>query len=125
MVLLDTYSPRMRGAVSAEFWSAVPNELFGADESEADPAAEDAWLTAIAHYLSLDWDAPAVTSIPTLLVRAGEQLPGSFKEGRQEGLSWEFSDRVTVVDVPGSHLTMMSDHAETTAQAVKEWLAGL
>nr|WP_272933129.1 type I polyketide synthase [Streptomyces sp. SN-593] len=125
VVLLDTYTPRLGGAVSAEFWSSVPNELFGTDASDADPAAEDAWLTAIGHYISLDWADPAATSVPTLLVRAAEQMPGSFKEGRQERLTWEFSDRVTVVDVPGSHFTMMSDHAYTTATAVKEWLAEL
>jgi len=32
---------------------------------------------------------------------------------------------VTVVDVPGDHFTMMGDHADTTAQAVNEWLAEL
>ena len=42
-----------------------------------------------------------------------------------EGTGISEPDFLAVVDVPGDHFTMMSDHAETTARAVNEWLAGL
>ena len=34
-------------------------------------------------------------------------------------------DHVTVVDVPGDHFTMMSEHAATTTQAITDWLTHL
>jgi polyketide synthase 12 len=85
---------------------------------------EEAWLFATAHYFSLDWSSLSRTAIPTLLVRA-QELIGARPGEDWERLSWAFSTRVTVTDVPGDHFTMMADHAETTARAVNEWLAGL
>ena len=83
---------------------------------------DDAWFTAMAHYFSMDWSGLARTSIPTLLVRAEQPLAGI---GEWEKPSWDLSAGVTVLDVPGDHFTMMTEHADTTARAVSEWLAEL
>lgn len=76
----------------------------------------DAWVTARARYLALDFTPPYVLA-PTLLVRAAEPLPGAAD--RQA--DWHLPH--TVVEVPGNHFTMMeAGHAAGTAQAIHEWL---
>ena len=123
IVLLDTYAPERKEFARTEYWSAVLGAVMGDSEQWRDDG-EDAWLTAMAHYFSLDWRCMRRTAIPTLLVRAAEPLGVSAESGDWESLSWTYSGSVTVIDVPGNHFTMMTDHAATTAQAVSEWLAG-
>jgi hypothetical protein len=53
-----------------------------------------------------------------------EPVGGSPVNGQWQP-SWALSSSVTVTDVPGDHFTMMGDHADITARAVNEWLAGL
>jgi NAD(P)-dependent dehydrogenase (short-subunit alcohol dehydrogenase family) len=117
MVLIDPYRPE-RKDIAARY-SAGVNDRMLADID----LGEDAWLLAMAHYFSFDWTALCRTDIPTLLVRARELIGAPQGDGRA-GISWALSSRVTVADVPGDHFTMMTDHAETTARAVNEWLAG-
>ena len=93
-----------------------------AESEQRDEAGQDAWLTAMAHYFSLDWTGLEHTTLPTLLVRAREPMPGSPPKGDWKP-SWAYSSDLTVVDVPGDHFTIMAAHAETTTQAVSEWLA--
>lgn len=78
----------------------------------------------LAHYFSLDWSGLNGTAIPTLLVRSQEPMDESQESGGWT-LSWAFSSRLTIVEVPGNHFTMVGDHANTTARAVNEWLTGL
>ena len=86
------------------------------------PLDDEAWLTATAHYIALGlWSQQKITT-PTLLVRAND-TPGESTAHYSWILSWEFSSSVTVVDVPGNHFTMIGEHADTTAQAVSDWLA--
>jgi len=95
-----------------------------ADIGQDEDAGEDARLIAMAHYLSLNWTALEQTDIPTLLVRA-QELIEARRGNTRERHSWAFSSHVDVVDVPGDHFTMLGEHADTTAQAVDEWLAEL
>jgi acyl carrier protein len=111
VVLMDTFTPERTG-------------IFENLQFLRGDAGEDAWLTAMAHYFSLDWTALNETALPTLLVRAEEPLDGSPDHGDGKP-SWALSSNVTAVDVPGNHVTMMTDHAHTTAWAVNDWLAGL
>jgi hypothetical protein len=60
-------------------------------------------------------------STPTLLVRAADKSEESPFRNDPE-LVWGLSSNVGVVDVPGGHFTMMEEHADTTAQAVSDWL---
>ena len=115
-VLMDVYSPGTE-QWSERYWSRLPSSVLSGNAEHAD-SGEDAWLTAMADYFALDWSGLPMTAIPTLLVRAEIPL------GRSKP-SWGFSSRLTVVDVPGDHFAMMRDHANTTAQAVNEWLTEL
>jgi thioesterase domain-containing protein len=119
VVLMDTYSPgNMRTLNEAErgFTRGLAAQNLPTRGDD-----DDAWLTAMAHYLSLDWWDLSAIEAPTLLVRAQEPMAGAA-ENESWKLSWEFAAEVTVVDVPGNHFTMMAQHAATTARAVTEWL---
>jgi acyl transferase domain-containing protein/thioesterase domain-containing protein len=121
VVVMDPYAPE-RTDINTKFSAAVNDRMLADIEQQQEE--EEAWLFATAHYFSLDWSSLSRTAIPTLLVRA-QELIGARPGEDWERLSWAFSTRVTVTDVPGDHFTMMADHAETTARAVNEWLAGL
>jgi NADP-dependent 3-hydroxy acid dehydrogenase YdfG len=118
VVLLDTYAPD-RTEITEKFVSLLPGLMADDDEQR-----DDAWLTAMAHYFSLDWTGLAETTRPTLLVRAEEPLAGSPGPGEgKPARAW--SGNLTIVDVPGDHFTMMASHADTTVQAVDDWLRHL
>jgi thioesterase domain-containing protein/nucleoside-diphosphate-sugar epimerase len=115
VVLMDT-SRLERNAAAEKSWSRLPGIVL-ADDQQQGNAGEDAWLTAMAHYFSLDWADLDHTALPTLLVRPEEPLAGS--------VAWSFASNLTIVEVPGNHFSMMTDHAGTTARAVDDWLARL
>jgi thioesterase domain-containing protein/acyl carrier protein len=84
---------------------------------------DDTRLTAMARYFQLfsEW-TPAELKAPVLMVRASESFGGSNDQVShlEEELTLSKS-----VEVPGNHLTMMWDHAETTAQVVREMIERL
>ena len=141
VVLIDTASPAVPARVAGSaappggappdagagaaggHWSAFAGAALARME-QAGQAGDDAWLTAMVHYFSLGWTALARTSVPTLLVRASEPMDGA-REGDDWRPSWNLAAGITVADVPGNHFSMMAEHADTTARAVNEWLAGL
>ena len=115
LVVMDTYP--LEGEMSEGHWRFISSQIM-ADIKQQENVGEDAWLTAMAHYLSLGWSGLKPTAIPTLMVQATEAMSG-FSEDRER---WTLSSDVTVVKVPGNHFTMMVEHADTTARAVSEWL---
>jgi thioesterase domain-containing protein len=123
LVLIDTSTTERMERIG-EFHIKLLSSIILADNQQYSGAGEDSWLTAMAHYQSLGWESLNDTAVPTLLVRAQEHT-GGLSESEEWELSWTLSSRVTVVDVPGDHFTMMRDHADTTAQAVNEWLVEL
>jgi polyketide synthase 12 len=123
VVLIDTYPPEKRD-LSEKHRSRLLDAATPGTHSQGEDSGADAWLTAMAHYSSLDWQALDETDIPTLLVRAENTLAGSA-DNQESKTSWAFSTRVDVIDVPGDHFTMMSDYADTTARTVNEWLTEL
>jgi thioesterase domain-containing protein len=54
------------------------------------------------------------------LVRASEPVPG-LPADRAWGSSWDSPH--DSADVPGDHVSMMGEHAGTTARAVESWLS--
>ncbi|MFC0041222.1 type I polyketide synthase [Actinomadura rayongensis] len=108
VVLLDTYVPGDPGM--AELQSRIYRELVGKEELLG--LVDDAKLAAMGRYLALfaDWTPQEITA-PTLLVTAD----GSTA-------SWPLPQHA--VPVPGSHTTMIEDHADATAEAVARWLTG-
>jgi malonyl CoA-acyl carrier protein transacylase len=119
VVLLDTYSPE-RMELLHDAQPSFMGEILAQNEI-LDAHEDDAWLTAMAHYLSLDWRHLDDISAPTLLVRAQELVVGS--PGFDDlDVSWDSSSNMTIIDVPGNHFTMIGEHADITARAVNRWL---
>jgi polyketide synthase 7 len=85
------------------------------------PQATADELIASGRYKRLfdEWDPPAV-SAPTLLIKAGDATLLDPVGGRSAvGAPESAGD---VVEVPGNHFTMMTDHAASTAAAAQTWL---
>ncbi|WUG42439.1 type I polyketide synthase [Kitasatospora sp. NBC_00458] len=83
-------------------------------------------LTAMAAYFSLlgSWQ-PQEIATPALLVRASEMINAEPGRPLPPDETWKPSWPMIrdVIDVPGDHYTMMSEHGDNTARIVHEWLA--
>ncbi|WTW92287.1 SDR family NAD(P)-dependent oxidoreductase [Streptomycetaceae bacterium NBC_01309] len=122
LVLIDTHWWDSTAGFEMDEWSTrVAGALLERDGQQGQDAENwgDAWVTARARYISLPF-APAEVAVPTLLVRAADDLtPGvDGPAGRQA--HWPFPH--TSVTVPGNHFTLMEGNAVHTAQAVETWL---
>jgi surfactin synthase thioesterase subunit len=119
VVLLDSYLPGSESLLSFE-----ESLLDGMYERSALVAMDAARMSAMGWYIQLfgSW-RPAPIAAPTLLVRASQRLGDSQAQGTEWQASWLGTERV--VDVPGSHFTMMERHAASTARAVQDWLCEL
>jgi hypothetical protein len=80
----------------------------------------DETLAAMGMYLGMlsRW-TPDEPVAPTLLVKAGDPIPGLAWVGDWSA-TWTL--RHSAVEVPGSHLTILEDHTDTTAWVVEDWL---
>jgi len=121
LVLMDT-DPLDQEMISAgHYWPFISGQVL-ADIRQQEEAGDDAWLTAFAHYFTLDWTGLQPTAVPTLIIRSTEFMSGLAENPAYDGVSLPFSGDITVTQVPGGHFTLMTDHAGTTARAVSEWL---
>jgi acyl transferase domain-containing protein/thioesterase domain-containing protein len=113
VVLVDTYS------LENDRLSELTDAMFA--QGDASTVLTDARLTAMGAYMRLlaDWE-PAEIAAATLLVRATGPMPGLSAEGEWRS-SWAHTH--DVVDVPGDHVSMMAEHAGSTAGAVEGWLS--
>ncbi|WP_055699295.1 type I polyketide synthase, partial [Streptomyces silaceus] len=125
LALLDTYhiTPDNSGTDWLLSLAAPPP---GATEGTDFAGPDDGILAAMGAYnrIFLGWDPEPVTT-PTLLIRASH--PTAAMAASAEAESWRTSwpsagGAVDVVDVPGDHLTMMREHAGTTASALRGWI---
>ena len=55
---------------------------------------------------------------PTLLIQAADPMPGI--ETADWHATWSSYD--ALVQLPGTHFTLLDDHVDATAQAVEQWL---
>ncbi|WNV92062.1 type I polyketide synthase [Umezawaea sp. Da 62-37] len=107
-----------------EALSRVHPEVVGGagstQDAEDDALVDDQRLTAMGAYCRVHagWQ-PTPISTPTLLVRASEPLPGTDPAAEWRS-TWDFEH--AVLDAPGTHFSMMREHAGTTAEAVHGWL---
>jgi len=117
LVLVDTYM----GTTSIETLPQVFEQMFKREEAFA--TIKDAGLMAMSIYSGLvsEW-APMQILTPVLLVRATQPMAGTPADG-QWRTSLDFTH--TAVDVPGDHFTVLEAHADSTAQAVQEWVLDL
>jgi thioesterase domain-containing protein len=65
---------------------------------------------------------PESVTTPTLLVRALRPTPVMAASADADDWRASWPSAHDVLDVPGDHLTMMREHAESTASAVRTWI---
>jgi acyl carrier protein len=91
-----------------------------------DTLIEDATLVASGAYTRIfaGW-RPEPIGVPTLLIRAEEPTAGlrSLPGGQDWRPRWPLPH--DTVDVPGNHLTILYEHAPTTAAAIRTWVNAL
>jgi acyl transferase domain-containing protein/thioesterase domain-containing protein/acyl carrier protein len=129
VALLDTYLPRADSPFT-RFSAEMLRGMFEREEEFALAAMSVGRLGAMSWYVKMvgEWEPPQ-EGTPVLLLRPSE--PPVTVLGDDGGTpppstwqsEWDGADRVH--DVPGNHFTMMEDHADTTAAAVREWLGFL
>ncbi|MFF7794496.1 SDR family NAD(P)-dependent oxidoreductase [Streptomyces sp. NPDC007991] len=122
LVLLDTYhiSPDNSGKDWLLSLAAPPAQDTGQPLVAGD---DDSALAAIGAYnrIFLGWD-PEPVATPTLLVRALRPTPAMAASAGADDWRTSWPAAHDVVDVPGDHLTMMREHARTTASAIRTWI---
>ncbi|MFF5521586.1 SDR family NAD(P)-dependent oxidoreductase [Streptomyces coeruleorubidus] len=122
LVLLDTY--HITPDNSDKDWllslAAPPPQDTGQPLVTGD---DDSTLAAIGAYnrIFLGWSPEPIVT-PTLLVRALRPTPAMAAAAEAEGWRTSWPAAHDVVDVPGDHLTMMREHAETTVSAIRTWI---
>ena len=114
VVLIDSYTMDTMWRVT----DPVFDRMLAGEGSH--PAVSEDTLTAMGAYLGMlsRW-TPDETVAPTLLVRASNPMPGIVQNGDWRA-TW--TARHVSIEVPGSHLTIIEDHADSTARAIEEWL---
>ncbi len=120
LVLVDVYRPSAPGAMGV--WR---NQMLEWVRERSVVSVDDTRLTAMGAYnqMLLPWE-PSPTGAPVLFVRASEPVgewpgePGAWRS------RWDGGEH-TAADVPGTHLTMMTEHARDTAATVHAWLGAL
>ncbi|RLU81773.1 DNA-binding protein [Streptomyces griseocarneus] len=127
LVLLDTY--HVTPDLESEPWLlALPARIPWQMGERFDTAVDDTSMAALGAYtrIARGWQ-PEPTDVPTLLLRATEPLP---QPPAHDGPELRFGERRTswpvphtAVDVPGNHWSMTEEHAPTTAEAIRAWLA--
>ncbi|MFF7635984.1 SDR family NAD(P)-dependent oxidoreductase [Kitasatospora sp. NPDC008050] len=114
LVLLDTATPD-------DAWSGLRTRAAQSLIDPRKPLADSA-LTAMGHYLRLfaGW-TPTPVSVPVLRVRATD-APEPAGTGHDR--AWQrFPCDLT--QVPGDHFSIVREHAESTAKAIRRWLMPL
>ncbi|RLV04270.1 beta-ketoacyl synthase [Streptomyces griseocarneus] len=116
VVLLDSFVPDDRRFADLE--AALFGDLIGRDDLVE--LVRDADLTAMGRHLRLfDGWTPEPTGIPTLLVRATHldaDLDRLLAPGQRA--AWPHAD---VVEVTGSHVSLLDRHGAATATALRAW----
>ncbi|MFJ3216656.1 type I polyketide synthase [Kitasatospora sp. NPDC086801] len=128
-VLIDTYLVH-QGNHSTDWLTALavpPAPRLGVDEgADGSTGDEDAAVLAMGAYtgLFMDW-RPEPVDTPTLLVGAARPTP--LMAARADGDAWRTSWPLPHerVEVPGDHLSLMREHAATTAAAIRAWIDSL
>jgi acyl transferase domain-containing protein/thioesterase domain-containing protein/acyl carrier protein len=127
LVLLDTY--HITPDNSGKGWLlslAAPPPQDSPRQDTGEPVFtgdDDSALAAIGAYnrIFLGWD-PEPVATPTLLVRALRPTPAMAAAADADDWRTSWPAAHDVVDVPGDHLTMMREHAETTVSAIRTWI---
>ncbi|WP_428964996.1 SDR family NAD(P)-dependent oxidoreductase [Micromonospora fluostatini] len=117
LVLMDIYTPAAPGAMGV--WRE--EMLSWATERSVLPV-DDTRLTAMGayHRMLLDW-TPRPTRAPVLHLYAGEPM-GAWPDDAGPDWRSRWAGAHTSTEVPGTHFSMMTEHAAVTAATVHTWL---
>jgi acyl transferase domain-containing protein/NADPH:quinone reductase-like Zn-dependent oxidoreductase/thioesterase domain-containing protein len=118
----DSEEASAAGAVRDALWNTMLQGMF--DRQDTFVPVDFARLTAMGWYFRLfaGWTASKL-SAPTLLVRASEPMLPADPDNPVADTDWQATSKYAeTVDVPGSHFSMMEDHAATTGQVVLDWI---
>ncbi|MFJ3309527.1 SDR family NAD(P)-dependent oxidoreductase [Streptomyces sp. NPDC086549] len=122
LVLLDTYhiTPDNSGKDWLLSLAAPPPQDTARPDFTGD---DDSALAATGAYnrIFLGWD-PEPVATPMLLVRALRPTPAMAASADEDDWRTSWPSAHDVVDVPGDHLTMMREHADTTVSAIRAWI---
>ncbi|MGH3877752.1 MAG: SDR family NAD(P)-dependent oxidoreductase [Actinophytocola sp.] len=121
LALIDTYHVTHELGNSDWFLSLAARSIDNL-EARFESDVDDATLAVMGAYMRMfsGW-RPESIEAPTLQLRATEPTPEMPAEGWRA--SWPEPHRLA--DVPGDHFTMMDEHAETTAAALRSWHSSL
>lgn len=117
LVLLDSY--HITPDREAEPWLlALPARIPLTAGERFDTAVDDLTLLSLGAYTRMfrGWQ-PNPTDVPTLHIRATQPLPHMPDQWQS---SWPGPHHTA--DTPGSHLSMLEEHAPTTAQVIRHWI---
>ncbi|MEU8708016.1 beta-ketoacyl synthase N-terminal-like domain-containing protein [Streptomyces sp. NPDC048565] len=119
LVLLDSHLPGSTGL--AEIQVGLLGDAYAA--WTATQPLRGAELTAMAHHLRLfdDWAPTGIGGVSTLLLRATGRMGSQPRAGEHRQVQW--GPDHDAIDVPGTHLSMIDEHAASTATAISGWLA--
>ncbi|MER7187838.1 thioesterase domain-containing protein, partial [Streptomyces hyaluromycini] len=125
LAMVDTYPMDTAALPGMEWW--MPAMINGmVDRFDAfELGLSDNGLTTMGSYLRTfgPWQ-PRPVAAPTLLLRAGDPLPGTPADPSLDTRAfWRLPH--TTADVPGDHFSVLEEHSATTAAAVEKWLATL
>ncbi|WP_328766873.1 type I polyketide synthase [Streptomyces sp. NBC_00286] len=125
LVLIDTYHINEDNTDKDWLVSLAAPAVQGLGQP-AFAADDDGALAAMGAYnrIFLGWE-PEPVDTPILLVRATQPAPAMTASTDARNGNWRTSWPLPhdCVDVPGDHLTMMREHAGTTASAIRTWIA--
>ena len=116
VVLLDTFGPHLDHVVE-DLIPEFASRLYDA-HVEMGYGADDDWLTAMGRYVAFPWKVHDLTA-PILMLRASEPL---IEWTRDDDWRTSWHGAESTVDVPGDHFSMMGEHADVTARAVRDWV---
>jgi pimaricinolide synthase PimS1 len=118
LVLIDTFPPFRGHSLGA--LGTILDRLFENMRGDGADSIGDDRLTAMGAYMRLlsEWE-PERIEARTLLVQAGE-LPARPARDSDSLPRWEIP--LEIVETLGDHFTMVEEHAESTAEAVDDWL---
>ncbi|MFC3890960.1 SDR family NAD(P)-dependent oxidoreductase [Lentzea rhizosphaerae] len=105
--------PRALALLAAE--TRRPSELYD------DPAADVVALAGGGYCRIFDSWRPEPSPVPTLLVRGGP-TPEMAQADPERDWKPRWPLPHSTVDVPGDHDTLLTDHADTTAEAIRIWV---
>ena len=117
LIMIDTYPPTKN---DIDWLLGLPAAMTSRAGSGFQEVVSDTALAAMGTYFRIivGW-LPGPCGAPTLFLRARDRAP-QIPEGEEWHAQWPQADQTTVI--PGNHLTLLDEHVQTTAAAIRSWI---